>query len=157
MPSPFDLTASNDDHPSFTGMKVEVRERVFDASQQNLAQNEVAQLIDVAAGEHVLGVTCRVLTADANAGTAEIGDGSDTNGFLEAFNDAAAAETHYPFKLAVTLSEGTPNTIAYNGYTNGGKYYSAADTIDFKALGASGVTTGKYLVTAFVVPKSRAA
>lgn len=153
MPSPFDLTASNDNHPSFNGVRVEVREKVFDASKQNLAQNEVAELIDVAAGEHVLGVTCRVLTADANAGTAEIGDGSDTNGYLEAFNDAAAAGTHYPFKAALT--EAAPPT--FNGYTNGGKYYSAADTIDFKALGASGVTTGKYLVTAFVVPKSRAA
>lgn len=147
----FDLTASNENHKAFNGMVVEVREKVFDASKQNLAQNDVAELIDVAAGERVLSVDVNVLTADANAGNAEIGDGADTNGYLEAFN---AAATGYTVGKAV-LTEAAPPT--FNGYTNGGKYYSAADTIDFKALGASGVTTGKYLVRAFIVPKTRAA
>lgn len=147
----YDLTASNDSHPSFSGMVVEVRERVFDATKRTLVQNDVAELIDVAAGETVLRVDANVLTADANAGTAEIGDGADTNGYLEAFNSAAAGVT---LGKAV-LTEAAPPT--FNGYTNGGKYYSAADTIDLKALGASGITTGKILVRAYIVSKTRAA
>lgn len=147
----YDLTASNDSHPSYNGMDIQIREKVFDATKRTLVQNDVVELIDVAAGERVLSVDVQVLTADANAGTAEVGDGADTNGFVEAFNDAA---TGYTVGKAV-LTEAAPPT--FNGYTNGGKYYSAADTIDLKALGASGITTGKILVRAYIVPKTRAA
>lgn len=147
----YTLTASNDSHPSYNGIDVEIREKVFDASKRSLAQNDVAELISVAAGETVMSVDASVLVADANAGTAEIGDGADTNGYVEAFNDALVG---YSVGKAV-LTEGAPNT--FNGYTNGGKYYSAADTIDLKALGANGITTGKILVRAYIVPKTRAA
>jgi len=147
----YDLTLSNESHPSFNGALVEVREKVFDATKRTLAQNDVVELIDIAAGETVMKCDVNVLTADANAGTAEVGDGSDTNGFVEAFNDAATGVT----LGKIVLTEAAPPTM--NGYTNGGKYYSAADTIDLKALGASGITTGKILVRAYVVPKTRAA
>lgn len=140
----YDLTASNENHPAYHLPGIEVREKVFDATKQNLAQNDVVELIDVAAGERVLSVDVEVLTVDANAGTAEIGDGADTNGYIEAFNDAALAY----IAGGPVFTEAAPPT--FNGYTRVGKYYSAADTIDMKALGASGITTGKYRVIAYV-------
>jgi hypothetical protein len=146
----YDLTISASHKRYTTPYPIEVREFVYDATQRTLIQNDVIECIDVAAGERVLSVDCKVLTADANAGTSEIGDGADTNGYLEAFNDAAAAGTYYTGKAVLT--EAAPPT--FNGYTNGGKLYTAADTIDLKALGASGLTTGKYLIRAFVVPKT---
>jgi hypothetical protein len=148
----YTLTAASDSHPHQTApYPIEVREVVYDATKRTLAQNDIAELIAVAAGETVLKVDAEVLVVDANAGTAEIGDGADSNGYIEAFNDAA---------LAVLLggpvfTEAAPPT--FNGYTKVGKYYAAADTIDFKALGASGVTTGKYRVKAYIATKSRIA
>jgi hypothetical protein len=148
----YTLTAASDSHPHQTApYPIEVREVVYDATKRTLAQNDIAELIAVAAGETILKVDAEVLVVDANAGTAEIGDGADANGYIEAFNDAS---------LAVLLggpvfTEAAPPT--FNGYTKVGKYYSAADTIDFKALGASGVTTGKYRVKAYIAPKSRIA
>lgn len=139
-------------HKRFASLfAAEWREVLFDASKQNLAQNESAGVIGVKAGERVLAVEAEVKEADANAGNAEVGDDADSDGYLEAFN-ANATGYH---KMAVKLSEGTPNAV--NGYTSGGKYYAADDTIDIKALGANGLTTAKILVRALVVPKTRAA
>lgn len=147
----YTLTTSSDHRKFNTPYFVEVREVVYDATKRTLAQNDVAELIAVKAGETVLKCDVEVLTVDANAGTAEIGDGADTNGYIEAFNDAALAR----ILGGPVFTEAAPPT--FNGYTRVGKYYSADDTIDLKALGASGITTGKILLRAYVVPKSRAA
>jgi hypothetical protein len=53
----------------------------------------------------------------------DVGDGSAASGYLSNIN-ANAVGSHCS---ALALTEGAPNTIT--GYS-GGKYYSAADTID---------------------------
>lgn len=144
----YTLTASLVDHLSTQSTyPLVVREKIFDATKRPLAQNDVAELIAVKKGETVLRVEAEVLTADANAGTFEVGDGAGTSGYLTAVNAAAAGYT----TMALRLTEGAPNTIT--GYT-AGKHYTADDTIDLKALGANGITTGKIMVRAVILPKS---
>jgi hypothetical protein len=148
MAGPFDVTASANSHPSKTNLyHGEWREKIYDATKQVLAQNEVVQLINVKKGELVRQVDVEVLVVDANAGNLEVGDGATTNGYLTAINAAALGYTAMPLRL----TEGTPNTIT--GFTTG-KHYTVDDTLDLKALGASGITTGKYLVRAFVMFKA---
>lgn len=104
--------------------------QTLDTSVNNLALNEVAQLIPVPANSFVALVRHEVTTVEGGAATFEVGDGSDTNGYGNAINaNALSVDASGP----ISLVEGTPNTIA--GYS-GGKYYSAADTIDLKALAA---------------------
>ncbi|HEX7116272.1 MAG TPA: hypothetical protein VF193_14185 [Steroidobacter sp.] len=139
------------DHKRFVShFAAEWREVVFDATQKALAQNDVAELIDVHAGETVLRVDAQVLSADANAGTFDVGDGADADGYLDGID---AQQVGYN-AMSPILAEGTPNSIA--GYTAAGKFYAADDTIDLVALGVNGLTTAKIVLRALVVPASRA-
>lgn len=107
------------------------RRRTVDCSLQNLALNDIAKVIPVAAGEYVEWVAWKVVTPEGAVGTGEIGDGDDSNGFSGA--TAIDMNAEGMGATSVELTEGAPNTVA--GYT-GGKLYTADDTIDFKALAA---------------------
>jgi hypothetical protein len=144
MAGPFDLTKSLENHKSFVRESpLERREKFYDASKQVLAQNEVVQLIQVNAGERVHRVDVEVVAIDAVAGTFDVGDGADVDGYQDGIDVAVLGFT----SMELLFTEGTPNVVT--GYRDG-KVYAAADTIDIIALGASGLTTAKIRVVALV-------
>lgn len=100
-----------------------IREVTIDFAKNNAEASDVVQAIPVKAGERVDHVVVEVLTAEGGVATANVGDGSDADGYLAAVNLNAVGLTD----MALTLTDGTPNTVA--GYTNG-KLYAADDTID---------------------------
>ncbi len=88
-----------------------------------LASGDVLEVIPVPAKSLVMRVGYDVTTAEGATATFDLGDGSDTDGYLNDVDLNSVASG----VMALTLAEAAPNTVA--GYTNG-KYYSAADTID---------------------------
>lgn len=86
----------------------------------------VVPVLDVPAGTLILRAGYTVITAEGGTAAGTLGDGADVDGYIAAVNLNAAAGTKAISALALT--EGTPNTVA--GYSNG-KFYTAADTIDF--------------------------
>lgn len=101
-----------------------------EAGATALAANDVLQVIPLPAGSFVLEVGVDVTTAEGEAGTLDVGDGSDADGYHDGIDFNAVA--HYTTALALT--EAAPNTVT--GYSNG-KFYSSADTIDVKFLTAT--------------------
>lgn len=108
-----------------------------------VASGDVIEAIPLPAKSFVLAVGYDVTTAEGASATFDLGDGSDTDGYLNdiSLNSVASGA------MALALTEGTPNTIA--GYSNG-KYYSAADTIDVLVNSAS-VDAAKVRIWALVM------
>ncbi len=104
-------------------------EATLDCSKHNLGAADVAELIDIPAQTFVHKVFWSVEKAEGSAVTFDIGDGSDTDGYVDGANGNSVASG----VNSLTLTEATPNTVT--GYSNG-KYYSAADTIDVLAVAA---------------------
>ena len=119
-----------------------VFENVFDASKRNLVQNDVAAVLSIPAGTLIMGVHWEVETVEGASRNFAIGDGSDTNGFIETTdgNTLASGAT------ALALTEAAPDTVT--GYS-AGKYYSAADTLDVLAVTSGGLTALKLRVKAY--------
>lgn len=113
----------------------------IDCALFNQAQNDVSQMLSIAAGWLVRNVCIKVVTAEGATLTMNVGDGADVDGFLAGTNGNATGMS----LSALALTEGTPNTIT--GYM-GGKFYSAADTIDIVWLNAA--TKAKVTITALV-------
>lgn len=88
-----------------------------------LASSDVYEILEIPAKTLVLRVGYDVTTAEGATATVHIGDGSDADGYVVSANLNSVGSG----ASALALTEGTPNTIT--GYS-GGKYYSAADTID---------------------------
>ena len=107
-----------------------------------LASGDVLEIMPIPAKTHVLSVGYDVTTAEGASATFDLGDGSDTDGYLNdvSLNSVASGV------MALALTEGAPNTIA--GYSNG-KYYSAADTIDL-TLNTNSVDAAKVRIWALV-------
>lgn len=126
-------------------------EKIVDLSVINggvgLAQNDIANAIDVPANTFVFGVLAQVVAGEesSNMTACEIGDGADPNGWIVTKNATAA---FVAFSGPVSLTEGAPNTVT--GYS-AGKFYSAADTIDLKNTTAATVKTGKVRITAWML------
>jgi len=105
-----------------------------------LASGDVLEVLQIPAKTHVLMVGVDVLNAGTAALDLDIGDGSDPDGYLDGIaGDAEAgfSSAQAP-ALALTLTEGTPNTLNTYAITPAffaGKYYGAADTIDMKFVG----------------------
>ena len=106
-----------------------------------VAQNEVAEAIDIPANCRVNHVRAEVLTVEGAARNFAIGDGASTSGYITTQSANALAEFH----TTLLLTEAAPNTVT--GYTNG-KYYATADTIDILAVTAGGLTTCRIKVSA---------
>jgi hypothetical protein len=102
------------------------------ASATALTSGDVIEAIPLPAKSLVLRVGLDVTTAEGGTLTIDVGDGSDTDGYLDGVNANTAAS----YCSALVLTEGAPNTIT--GYSNG-KYYSAADTIDVVIVNAADV------------------
>jgi hypothetical protein len=111
-----------------------------------LASGDVLEVIPVPAKSLVMRVGYDVTTAEGAVATFDLGDGSDTDGYL---NDVDL-NTVASGVMALTLATGTPNTVA--GYSNG-KYYSAADTIDV-LLNSASVDAAKVRIWALVADAS---
>lgn len=87
--------------------------------------------LSIPAKSLVLAVGLDVTTAEGGTLTVDVGDGSDTDGWLDGKDaNAVASYASVPF----TLAEAAPNTIV--GY-GAGKYYAAADTIDVITVNAA--------------------
>lgn len=95
-----------------------------------LTSGDVLEALPLPAKSLVMAVGLDVTTAEGGTLTIDVGDGSDTDGYL----DGVDANTVASYASALALAEGTPNTVV--GY-GAGKYYSAADTIDVKLVNAA--------------------
>ncbi len=107
-----------------------------------LASGDVLEIMPVPAKTLVLRVGYDVTTAEGASATFDLGDGSDTDGYLNdiSLNSVASGV------MSLALAEGAPNTIS--GYSNG-KYYSAADTIDL-VVNSNSVDAAKVRIWALV-------
>lgn len=101
-----------------------------DAGATALGAGDILQVIDLPAKTHVLVAGIDVTTAEGGTLTLDLGDGGDPDGYLDGVDGNVATS----YASALTLAEGTPNTIT--GYSEG-KYYSAADTIDLVMVNAT--------------------
>lgn len=88
-----------------------------------LASGDVLEVMAVPAKTLVMAVGYDVTKAEGGTATFDLGDGSDTDGYLNDINLNSVASG----AMSLALATGTPNTVA--GYS-AGKYYAAADTID---------------------------
>lgn len=136
----YDLTVGSG-VPALAEWREFIAEATFDASVQNLAQNDVAQLIAVPAKTLITGVFWEIETVEGASRNFAIGDGSDTDGYIT----TTTANSLATGASGLSLTEGTPNTVT--GYSDG-KYYSAADTIDVLAVTSGGLTACKLRVIA---------
>lgn len=143
----FDLRVGSAGFPVPNRERVFVLEREFDAVAHPLAQNDIAQLLDIPANTVVLRVGVTKETLEGAAATAAIGDATTATGFIAAADMNSAT----PECTALALTEGAPNTIT--GYSNG-KFYSAAGVIQLKALAAGGLAAAKVKVRAVCVDMS---
>jgi hypothetical protein len=105
------------------------------------AINEVLEAIAIPAKTKVLGVVMEVLTVAGAACTCDVGDGTTVGGYLSAFNLNTAANS--------ACSMPTILDAVATGYP-GGKYYSAADTVDVKILAAN--AAAKFKISVLCVP-----
>jgi hypothetical protein len=111
--------------------KVFVLHNVIDFSvpANQLAAADVAQVLNIPAGFHVLKAGHKVITAEGGTAAGTLGDGAAAGGYVSASNlNSVATQVS-----ALALTEGVPNTVT--GYSNG-KFYAAADTIDYVATNA---------------------
>jgi len=104
--------------------RIFVIEKTIDCSKTNLAAAVAAPALAVEAGTFVMLTRWEVKTVEGAAGTFDMGDGTDPNGFIAAADVNALGEG---VSGPVVLTEGAPNTVT--GYS-GGKYYAADDNID---------------------------
>lgn len=133
MAGPFNVTKGTG-FPYSGGGQVFVLEGEYDSTKQPLAQNEVAQLINIPENTFVQKVFYKIATGQGASQTFELGDESDTDGYAAAVDAQTAGGW---VASSFTLADGTPNTVV--GY-GAGKLYTGADTIDLKALHAAGLT-----------------
>lgn len=95
----------------------------IDFAKRNVTAADVVTALSIPANTYVQNVSVHVLTADASQ-TMSVGDGDDTDGWLAGATTAAAGDLACS---SIALTNGTNETIT--GYS-GGRFYSAADTID---------------------------
>ena len=97
------------------------------ATGTNRDENDVLQLFSVAFCE-VIHACINVTVAEGDTLTADLGDGSDVDGFI----DGADLDTVGLTRMELALTDGSPNTVT--GYSSGKLYGSTVDTIDLKVL-----------------------
>jgi len=89
---------------------------ILDFSVTNAASSDVVEALPVTSGTTILSCGTRIITAEGGTATADLGDGTDPNGYGDAVDLNAAANT----------IEKALEADAYGV----GVYYSADDTID---------------------------
>lgn len=117
----------------------------LDFSKTPYSAADVLELINVPANTFVQAVHYEVETAEGAVLTFTLGDAADPDGFVAGADGNAVGSG----MNTLALTEGVPNTIT--GYS-GGKFYSAADTIDMVLANAA--AAAKVTVTAIMVDLS---
>jgi hypothetical protein len=102
-----------------------------------LTAADVAEVLSIGAGTHVLCVYATVLTAEGATQVLDIGDGATADGYFNDLDANAAAGTTSASLVTVTFSLATA----------GGKLYTSADTIDITAV-TNNYNAGKIRLTA---------
>lgn len=125
------VLVSEKDTPKFVLLQ---RTIDFGVAANSVVSGDTVQCLNVPAGFYVLGAGVEVQTVEATtsaeATKVELGDGSDTNGYLTtALCDLSTIATNLSGQ-GFSVSVG--GTVTWqNAYgAQGGKFYSAADTID---------------------------
>lgn len=113
----------------------------FSVAANQLAQNDIAEIIAVPANCAVTGIRWEILVVEGAARNFGIGDGSGTSSYIASTSANSISEG----AMALALTEGVPNTVT--GYSSG-KYYAAADTIDVLAVTSGGLVACKLRVVA---------
>lgn len=95
----------------------------FSIAANNSLAADVIQCLDIQANTQVVQVWTKVVTPEGGVCTADVGDGTDPNGYNDAMDLNAAAGT---------IEQSADGTDAYADDVQppGGKIYTAADTID---------------------------
>lgn len=134
--------------------KLDIAQAIVDGDiTTQLVQNDVIEAINVPANTFVLAVGYQVTTALTATGTTtmEVGDGSDTDGYIAAASIMSASTTQVSSPIAA-ITVASPSTLpnSSEAYTFG-KFYTAADTIDLKFPASSNTTVGVVKVWALLV------
>jgi hypothetical protein len=120
--------------------EVEIREMTFQPTA--VGSDQTKALFNIKKGERVLAASARASIAAASSTDTSmiLGDGTDTNGYIEAIDLETTA--------AGTLVNGAGTLLAFSG----GKLYTADDTVDVIYAGSTyGATNPKYVFKIAVV------
>ena len=121
---PFDSSSGyGNTSPQTDAMPGGIMAAMIDTAVQNLAADDIWQAMTVPAGSIVVAVGAVILTAEGGTLTIDVGDGDDVDGYLDGSNGNSAGASYSSIN----------GTTAYSG----GRYYSAEDTIDVKAINAA--------------------
>lgn len=122
----------------------DVIQGVYDAALRNTTAADTIAVLSIPANTYVSHVFYKVLTADASQ-TMSVGDGDGTSSWISGADVGTEGNAGCS---SVALTDGTHETIT--GYS-GGKFYSAADTIDILVPSNKAYDTLKVLLCAAVV------
>ena len=114
-----------------------------DFNEDNYSAADVLQLINVPAYTRVLAVAWVVETVEGATLTFDIGDGDDTDGYIDGANGNSLSGGD---SGDMVLAEAAPPTMV--GYALEGQYYTAADTIDL--IPVNDADAAKITVIAFM-------
>ena len=114
-------------------------------SGSGTVQNDIVQLIQIPANALVLAIAFKVTTANASLTDFDLGDGDVTDGYVDG---ASMATVNDGCSWQTTFNEATPNTTKEG--MSLGKFYTTADTIDFKQNTAATITSGVLKVRALL-------
>ena len=121
---PFDSSSGfGNTSPQTDAMPGGIMAAMIDTAVQNLAADDIWQAMTVPAGSIVVAVGAVILTAEGGTLTIDVGDGDDVDGYLDGSNGNSAGASYSSIN----------GTTGYSG----GRYYSAEDTIDVKAINAA--------------------
>lgn len=113
---------------------------MIDCSIKNMGSADVFEAISIPAGAVVLDVGVIVITGEGAGDNIDVGDGADTDGYL---NDKSVQTAGMSYSLNMNLNNASSyaqNATAFAG----GKHYTSADTIDVVANAA--LTVAKFVV-----------
>jgi len=105
------------------GSPIKLLRNLVDFKKTPSGAGDVVQVINIPADCIVLRAGHKTLRVEGGTAAGTLGDGADVDGYLTASNFNALATQ----MSTLALTEAAPNTVT--GYS-GGKFYSAADTID---------------------------
>lgn len=117
-------------------------------SGSGTVQNDIVQLIQVPANTRVLGVFFSVTTVSSNMADFDLGDGDDTDGYVDG---ASMATVNDGASFVGATTVGSPNALPVAAAFCLGKFYTVADTIDLKQNTNATVVTGVLKVKALMI------
>lgn len=132
----------------------QVRSRLIDIAEfntkkgSNVAAADVLLALPIFAGERVLNVGVRIVTAGTASSTVTVGDGDDTDGWIKSVTCDSAANTQFNSNGAYIFTQATSTDKPVTWV--GGKLYTADDSIDLVAGGTPPVAGQMMLEMTYV-------